>query len=98
MPFVSALGWIGAILLALCGLPQLVKSIREGHSNGMSWLFLLTWFVGEICMLAFVTFKFKGIILLLNYLLNVVVVGGILWYKIKPRSDDGNAKAVDNPT
>ena len=89
----DTIGWTGTILLAFCGIPQLIKSIREGHSDGMSWVFLLTWFIGEICLLIFTVGKMKGIILIMNYVLNIIIVGGILRYKMFPKREE----ADENP-
>ena len=85
MLFFDSFGWIGSILLAICGLPMLIKSYKEGHAEGVSLLFLLAWWLGEVLLLVFVIGKFKGIILILNYSANVLLVTGILYYKFRPR-------------
>jgi uncharacterized protein with PQ loop repeat len=87
---VEAFGWIGTVLLGVCGFPQLVKSCRDGHSHGISWLFILAWFFGEIFLLVYIVIESKGIILALNYTLNLVFAGGILYYKIFPRAVAGS--------
>lgn len=78
---------MGTILLATCGLPQLVKSYREGHSLGISWLFILAWFLGEIFLLIYIITESKGFILMLNYVMNTLFAGGILYYKLFPRKN-----------
>ena len=87
---VAVCGWLGTVLLGICGLPQLVKSCREGHSHGISWLFILAWFFGEIFFLVYILVESKGIILVMNYSLNLVFAGGILFYKIFPRTAAGS--------
>lgn len=84
---VESVGWLGTCLLAVCGLPQLVKSRREGHSHGISWLFILAWFFGEILLFVYILSENKGFILLFNYLLNLFFAGGILYFKVFPRKD-----------
>lgn len=37
----KTIGWIGSILFALCGLPQAIHSMRHGHSDGLTWGFLV---------------------------------------------------------
>ena len=50
----EVIGWIAAFMLALCGLPQAIRSYIDGHSDGISWGFVLTWFMGCILMLIYV--------------------------------------------
>lgn len=78
------LGWLGAFCFAICGLPQCWQSIKTGNSNGMSWLFLILWFVGELLTLIY-TMPKGHLPLTFNYICNLIIVGTILWYKIKPR-------------
>ena len=66
---IQILGVVGALILALASLPQALKSIVDGHSNGLSHGLLWMWFVGEILMLIYSIMQFD-IVYLLNYLLN----------------------------
>ena len=86
---IEIIGWTGSALFALCGLPQAVQSTREGHSHGLSWLFLLMWFWGEIFTLCYVWPK-MDYPLLANYFVNRVFVVIILFYKIFPRAKNAN--------
>ena len=83
------IGWIGSAMFAMCGLPQAVQSSREGHSDGLSWLFLLMWFFGEIFTMIYVWPK-MDYPLLANYLTNMVFLVIILFYKISPRTKNEN--------
>ena len=85
MFIVDYFGWIGTALLVISGLPMLWKTVKDGHAEGVSLLFLLAWFSGLSCMFIFSFLKMKGLILLLNYGISVIVVGIILCYKFKPR-------------
>lgn len=78
----ETVGYIGAFLLAICALPQAVMSWRQGHSRGLSHGFLLSWYVGELCMLSFVieTVGPHGP-LYYNYLLNAALLTIIVKYK-----------------
>jgi len=78
------IGWIGGILLSLCGVPQAWKSYKDGHSEGLSLYFILMWFFGEIFLLIYVFPKYL-IPLILNYSFNVFIALVIVWYKIYPR-------------
>lgn len=77
-------GWIGAILFALCGLPQAIHCYREGHSRGLSWGFLSMWLGGELFTIAYVLPK-GDIPLLFNYFVNLVFLGVMVKFKIWER-------------
>lgn len=100
MFFFDSFGWIGTILITLCGIPMFWKAHSEGHARGYSIWYLLMLWVGLICMLIFSLGKFKGIIIVLNFAANLAAVSGVLYYKLRPRKEDdgeGSAEAVDNP-
>lgn len=72
--FYKICGYIGGILLALCGAPEAYLALKTGDS-ALSWTFLAMWGIGEVCILIPVLFKIKEKYLILNYLLNVVFIG-----------------------
>lgn len=77
-------GWLGALFFTICALPQTIKTIKEGHSFGLSWWFLILWFAGEITTAIYVWPK-QDIPLLVNYLGNTGLILIIFWYKIFPQ-------------
>jgi uncharacterized protein with PQ loop repeat len=79
------IGLIGSILLALCGLPQAIQSIRTKSSDGISTLFLAMWGVGEVFILAYILLTTLDLILILNYSFNIVLVAIIAFYKVRRR-------------
>ena len=79
------LGWLGSICLAICGIPQAWQSIKDKHSHGISWGFVLLWAFGEIFALAYVYDKLD-LPLLLNYATNILILGVILYFKINPKN------------
>jgi uncharacterized protein with PQ loop repeat len=82
---IGIIGWVGTILLAICGFPQMIKSIREGHSEGISHAFLWLWFWGEVFYIIYVLFKDFDTIQLSNYILNIAIVIVLIYYKYFPR-------------
>ncbi len=80
----ETIGWIGSILFAICGLPQAIQSIRDGHSRGLNWFFLWAWFLGEVFTIAYVWPK-QDYPLLANYFLNMVFLLIMFRYKIYER-------------
>jgi uncharacterized protein with PQ loop repeat len=81
---IETMGWIGSVLFAVCGLPQAVDCIKKGNAHGMTWSFLILWFLGEVFTLPYIVHT-GSLPLLFNYSLNFCFVVVILYYKIKPR-------------
>ena len=81
---IETMGWIGSVLFAVCGLPQAVECIKKGNAHGMTWSFLILWFLGEVFTLPYII-NSGQLPLLFNYTLNFCFVVIILYYKIKPR-------------
>ena len=75
------IGWISSILLALCGLPQAYLSFKQGHSDGVSNMFLAMWGIGEILGLFYVT-SLLSYPLIFNYILNIMLISVIVKFKI----------------
>lgn len=81
------IGYIGAGLLAVCALPQMIMSIIDGHSRGLSHLFILSWYFGELLMLYYVyqTVGAHGP-LFFNYLANALMLTVIVKYRYWERN------------
>lgn len=82
----EGIGWLGGILLAVCGAPQAYQSWKTGHSEGLSYAFLWMWFMGEVLVLIYVSPQYLWP-LIVNYAFNIFLAGVILWYKFKPRKE-----------
>lgn len=79
---VELIGYLAGFLFAFCGLPQAIKSYKEGHSEGISHLMIWMWLVGELLMQYYVILKHGwDMPLLLNYWINTVFVLVIVKYK-----------------
>jgi uncharacterized protein with PQ loop repeat len=80
------LGWLGSIMLAFCGLPQAIKTLKDGHSKGLDAFFLLLWTFGEIFTLIAICNTAPNLLyLLFNYGLNIVFLSVIWYYRFFPR-------------
>lgn len=79
----EVIGYIGGILLAVCGVPELIRTVKNKVCN-LGWGFILLWFFGELFMFWYILDKpFDGP-LFFNYLLNLLMVGIMLYYKVRP--------------
>lgn len=82
---IEFIGLLGGIFLAFSALPQVLQSIKNGHSNGISSLMLFLWFFGVLLMLIYSSIKYSDIFLITNYILNLTFVSIIFFYKLFPR-------------
>ena len=78
------IGWIGSLLLAFCGLPQALESIKTKSSEGLTWGFIGMWFIGEICTFIYILPKLD-LPLLFNYTANIIFLSIIIFYKLYPK-------------
>ena len=85
MDLTSSIAWIGSTCFSLSALPQAWMCYKTKSADGLSWLFLMLWFVGEVCMLGYSAYTLQYP-LLTNYLVNWVVLQVILYYKISGKS------------
>ncbi len=75
----NKIGWIGSLLMSFCGLPEVWKSYMES-SCSIGWGMLLSWGIGEILLFIYVAPK-KDYPLLVNYVINILCVGILIYYK-----------------
>jgi uncharacterized protein with PQ loop repeat len=78
------IGWLGSILLAFCGLPQAIESIKTKSSEGLTWGFIGMWFIGEIMTFIYILPK-MDLPLLFNYTANIIFLAIIIYYKLSPK-------------
>lgn len=77
----TIIGFIGTLCLGLCGLPQLIHTLKTRKADDISWYFLLLWLVGEI-LLTIYQYHLNGLTLIhLNYTMNIVIILVIMRFK-----------------
>lgn len=83
---IETIGYISSFLLAICTLPQFIRTLKSGHSRNIDVPMYFIWAAGEIIGIAYVTMKhgFDGP-LLSNYSVNLVFLLTILYYWKNPR-------------
>lgn len=74
-------GWIGGILLALCGLPEVIVTVARGYCL-VSWGMLLVWMGGEVFTFIPIILRIPKVWLIFNYASNIVFVAILIVYKI----------------
>ncbi len=80
--FFEICGWLGCILLAVCGLPE-AWSAYKNKRTGLTWGLLLMWFFGEILAMIYCG-SLGSWPLLFNYGVNITILLPVLWYKMYP--------------
>jgi uncharacterized protein with PQ loop repeat len=78
---VETIGYIGGVLLAICSVPEVFRTIKDSTCH-LGWTFLLLWFFGELFMIVY-AFHLWDYPLLFNYGFNLLLVGIMLFYKVK---------------
>ncbi|MFW9873272.1 MAG: PQ-loop domain-containing transporter [Candidatus Thorarchaeota archaeon] len=76
--------YLGTLCFALCCLPLAIKCIKDNNADGISTLFLILWFSGEICYIIATWYNFGFVLwMMLNYGFNTILLLIIFYYKIK---------------
>jgi uncharacterized protein with PQ loop repeat len=84
----QVIGWIGAILFAICAIPQVIKTWRTRKVEDLSWFFLLFWAGGELLTFTYViiddlALNITHYPLYLNYSFNTIMVIYLVYAKKK---------------
>lgn len=74
---------IGSILLALCALPEAIRSFKLKRCD-IGWGMLLMWLLGELCLVVF-ALQTKQYVLLINYFANILFLAVMIFYKLFPK-------------
>lgn len=51
---VETIGWVGNILFAVCGIPQVIKTYQSKSAKDLSVVFLWLWFAGELLTFVYI--------------------------------------------
>jgi len=80
-------GYIGSILLIICGLPQLFHTLKTKEVDDLSLSFFVMWFVGCLCMLFYVCYDddIIEIPLIFDYVMSSIIAIWISFLVIKYR-------------
>lgn len=86
---VQLMGYIGLACLMMASVPQAYKTIKQGHSQGMTTFYLIALIVGFIVLIAYVCLLPKTPIpILINYIINLISYSIMTYYKFFPRKSN----------
>lgn len=78
---IENIGWIGSVLLALCALPEVYRSVKDKKCH-VGWGLLLMWFFGEVLTLFFILATSAQRQLIVNYGVNILLISIMIYYKV----------------
>ena len=84
--FNETIGWIGNILFAICGIPQVIKTYKSKSAKDLSMLFLWLWLAGELLTFIYIILGDleTGLIhypLYFNYMVNIFMACFLIYAK-----------------
>lgn len=79
---IELLGWLGALLLMICALPQTLKCIKTKSAAGVDLGFLIMWWLGAASMMVYQIYN-KDVQASISLGFNVVFVSIMLYYKLR---------------
>ena len=81
---------LGPFLLTICAIPMAWTAWKRGDAYYINRLFLWTWFWGDFLTLWHLVLNVGwDWPLAINYTVNFVSVGVVLWYSYRPRRRNG---------
>lgn len=78
------IGWLGSGLLLICSVPQAIRTVREGHCEGLSASMLWMWLGGMALMLVYLI-PLGVWPPVASHCFNILLAGTMAWYKHFPR-------------
>jgi uncharacterized protein with PQ loop repeat len=85
---ISLIGYIAMACLITSGIPQALRSIKQGNSNGIAGGFIILTLSGFVLMSLYLLLTKPIIPVLLNYSCNIIVMSVIGYYKLWPRKSN----------
>jgi uncharacterized protein with PQ loop repeat len=77
----ETIGYLGGLLLAICSIPEVIRTLKDKRCH-LGWPFLSLWFFGEVFMIIY-ALNLWDFPLIFNYAFNIVLVSIMLFFKIK---------------
>jgi hypothetical protein len=79
----NIIGFLGAKMLAACGIPMVIDVVSKQDASGYDSLFLGLWLGGEVFLLYYVLNQEKRQYpLIFNYLANILLISIVVYYKL----------------
>lgn len=90
------LGYIASFCFIVCGFPQLILCVKQGHGDGISHGFMWLWLLGELALVFYTSLGLGwNIPLFLNASLCSIICLIIMKYMYFPRNKRRNCTLVN---
>ena len=83
---INILGYFAMMCLVCAAVPQAIKAVKEGHSNGVAGAYIVLLLAGFTSMLIFLAISKPIWPVMVNYAVNIVMMSIIGYYKLLPRA------------
>lgn len=81
----EVLGWLGLALIGFAAIPQTLQVLRQGHAEGMSWVYISCAWFGFAFLFVYAITTRVGPALVLNYALQWILFSIMGFVKRYPR-------------
>lgn len=86
MNWYTYIGWTATFCFIVSAVPQIIKTIRDGHAQDLTWGMLLLWLAGLMLMGVYTLLKAPDAYpLIFSYSMQTILVYILVHYKIFPR-------------
>jgi hypothetical protein len=79
------LGMLGSACYMFCSVVQLIQTIKAGNTRHLYDIYILVWSIGNVFTVSYVALYVPKLPLIINYLLNSIALGIIIYYRFYPR-------------
>jgi uncharacterized protein with PQ loop repeat len=83
---INILGFFAMVCLVCAAIPQAIKAVKEGHSNGVAGGYIALLLAGFISMFIYLAIVKPIWPVMVNYAFNIVMISIIGYYKLFPRA------------
>lgn len=83
---INILGYAAMFFLITAALPQVIKTVKEGHSEGLAGGYIVLLLIGFGLMTTYLFLTKPVIPVITNYLFNILMILILGYYKLFPRT------------
>jgi len=95
--YISIIGIVGGIITSAAGIPQIIKMIKSGQTNDLSWTMINMWNIGLIISLIY-GIEIRKIPVILNITLSIIftnIIASLKFYNEIYRADYNQVNNIE---
>lgn len=82
---IQLLGYVGLGFIMMASVPQAIKTVKQGHSDGLSATYIMSLITGFSLLIVYLCLSKLLIPIFINYTVNLISYSIIAYYKFFPR-------------